>query len=98
MNPRTLVLLAVLTLGILPYRASAQFGFSPIRRPNIANIFKPVVGQGAAYDVTDKDGKKSQMEMYVVDKEMVGTEQGYWMEVGHSVDQTGNLAYGKMLV
>jgi hypothetical protein len=80
------------------HRASAQFGLGPIKRPNIANIFHPVVGQGAAYDSVDKDGKKSHMEMYVVDKEMVGTEQGYWMEVGHSVDASGNLTYGKMLV
>src|SRR5215471_8046703 len=93
-----LLLAAALLCSTLAYRASAQFGFSPIKRPNIANIFHPVVGQGAAYDTTDKDGVKSRMEMYVVDKEMVGTEQGYWMEVGHSQDASGNLTYGKMLV
>jgi len=93
-----LVLLATVLSTTLAQRASAQFGLGPIKRPNIANIFHPVVGQGAAYDSVDKDGKKSHMEMYVVDKEMVGTEQGYWMEVGHSVDASGNLTYGKMLV
>lgn len=98
MKRSALLLLATLLCSTLAYRASAQFGISPIKRPNIANIFHPVVGQGAAYDTTDKDGKKSHMEMYVVDKEMVGTEQGYWMEVGHSADAGGNLAYGKMLV
>ena len=99
MKFRAPVLLAVLLCSILAYRASAQFGFgAPIKRPNIANIFHPVVGQGAAYDVTDEEGKKTKMEMYVVDKEMVGTEQGYWMEVGHSRDVSGNLTYGKMLV
>ena len=36
--------------------------------------------------------------MYVVDKEMVGTEQGYWIELGHGEDASGNLKYGKMLV
>src|SRR5262245_13288052 len=98
MKLRAMVLLAVLLCGTLAYRASAQFGFSPIKRPNIANIFHPVVGQGAAYDTIDNDGKNSHMEMYVVDKEMVGTEQGYWMEVGHSQDAGGNLTYGKVLV
>jgi hypothetical protein len=98
MKRTALVLLATTLCTTLAYRASAQFGFSPIKRPNIANIFHPVVGQGAAYDTIDKDGKKSHMEMYVVDKEMVGTEQGYWMEVGHSADASGNLTYGKMLV
>jgi len=88
---------AALSTSLVP-GTFAQFGLSPIKRPNIANIFHPVLGQGAAYDSTDSDGKKSHMEMYVVDKEMVGTEQGYWMEVGHSADASGNLVYGKMLV
>src|SRR5690349_23204418 len=99
MKSTALILLAASAVCItLTSSASAQFGISPIKRPNIANIFHPVVGQGAAYETTDKDGKKTQMEMYVVDKEMVGTEQGYWMEVGHSADAGGNLTYGKMLV
>jgi hypothetical protein len=92
-----LLLAAALCIAPAP-RASAQFGISSIKRPNIANIFHPVVGQGAAYDTVDKDGKKSHMEMYVVDKETVGTAQGYWMEVGHTADANGNLMYGKMLV
>ena len=98
MKRTALLLLAAVLCTTLASRTSAQFGFSPIKRPNIANIFHPVVGQGAAYETTDKDGKKSHMEMYVVDKEMVGSEQGYWMEVGHSADASGNLRYGKMLV
>ena len=98
MKRTALILLASAVCITLTSPASAQFGIGPIKRPNIANIFHPVVGQGAAYDTVDKDGKKSQMEMYVVDKEMVGTEQGYWMEVGHSKDASGNLMYGKMLV
>lgn len=98
MKLRAIVLLAAILCGTLAYQASAQFGIGSVKRPNIANIFHPVVGQGAAYETTDKDAKKSHMEMYVVDKEMVGTEQGYWMEVGHSPDASGTLTYGKMLV
>jgi hypothetical protein len=98
MKRTALILLASSVCITLWSPASAQFGITPIKRPNIANIFHPVVGQGAAYSTVDKDGKESQMEMYVVDKEMVGTEQGYWMEVGHSKDASGNLMYGKMLV
>src|SRR5262244_193272 len=98
MKRLALLFVAAALSGALASRASAQFGLGAIKRPNIANIFHPVVGQGAAYETTDKDGKKSRMEMYVVDKEMVGTEQGYWMEIGHSQDAGGNLQYGKMLV
>jgi hypothetical protein len=75
-----------------------QLGFSPIKRPNIANIFRPEVGQGAVYEQTDSEGKKSRMEMSVVGKEMVGTEEGFWMEVGHNEGKDGNLKYGKVLV
>lgn len=93
-----LLLLCAVVCAFLVPGASAQFGFTPFKRPNIANIFHPVIGAGAVYEETDKDGKKSNMEMSVVDKEMVGTEQGYWMEVGHVVDESGQLHYGKVLV
>jgi hypothetical protein len=48
-----LLFLAFMTCIALGPRASAQFGVSPIKRPNIANIFHPVVGQGAAYETVD---------------------------------------------
>jgi len=98
MNRKALVLLAAMagTLGAL--RAYGQFGFSPIKRPNIANIFHPVVGAGASYQQTKNDGKKSTMEMSIVGSEMVGAQQGYWMEVGHSDGDAGQVTYGKMLV
>lgn len=75
-----------------------QFGLSPIRRPNIANIFHPVVGTGAVYEQTDRDGEKSTMEMSIVGSEMVGTQQGYWMEVGHTGKESSEPTYGKSLV
>jgi hypothetical protein len=84
------------TVGAL--QAYGQFGFSPIKRPNIANIFHPVVGAGASYEQTKKDGKKSTMEMAIVGSEMVGAQQGYWMEVGHADSGAGPVTYGKMLV
>jgi hypothetical protein len=98
MKRTILVLLAAAVGTSIAPPTSAQFGMSPIKRPNIANIFRPVVGQGAQYENTDKDGKKTKMEMYVVGKEMVGSEEGYWMEVGHGQDSQGNLTYGRMLV
>src|SRR5258705_7005357 len=58
--------------------ANAQLGVGMFKRPNIANIFHPVVGGGAAYERTDHDGKTSTMEMSIVGSEMVGTKQGSW--------------------
>ena len=92
------LMVAAVCMGVA-VSASAQFGgLTAIKRPNIANIFHPVVGAGAAYEQTDKQGRKSVMEMSVVGKEMVGTQDAYWMEVGHAADQSGTLTYAKMLV
>lgn len=91
-------LLAAVVLAGLGSAAYGQFGMSPIKRPNIANVFRPVVSQGAVYEETGEDGKKRKSEMYVVGKEMVGTEEAYWVEIGHSADAEGNLSYAKLLV
>jgi hypothetical protein len=59
---KVLVLLAAMVCTAGPANVYAQFGFGTIKRPNIANIFHPVVGAGAVYEETDKQGKKSTME------------------------------------
>ena len=98
MKRKTLLLLAALSSALAP-SVSAQLGnITAFKRPNIANLFHPVVGSGAAYEQTDQQGAKSKIEMSTVDKEMVGTQQGYWMEVGHAAEGSGTLTYGKMLV
>src|SRR5260221_503635 len=63
-----------------------------------AGAVYPVVGAGTAYEETKKDGKKSSIEMSIVGSEMVGTQQGYWMEVGHAGSSAEQVTYGKMLV
>jgi len=98
MKAKALLVAAALSITLAP-SLSAQFGnLAPFKRPNIANIFHPVVGAGAAYEQTSQRGSKSKIEMSIVDKEMVGTQQGYWMEFGHAAESTGSLTYGKMLV
>ena len=98
MKRAALTLLAVMVCGVGASQVYAQFGFPSIKRPNIANIFHPVVGAGTVYEQTKKDGKKSTMEMSIVGSEMVGTQQGYWMEVGMGSTDAGQVMYGKMLV
>jgi hypothetical protein len=96
---KVLVLLAVAVCTAGTSQVRAQFGFTPIKRPNIANIFHPVVGAGTVYEQTDRDGTKSLMELSVVGSEMVGTQQGYWMEFGHNNKRgNGDLTYGKALI
>jgi hypothetical protein len=76
MKRKALVLLAAVACAAGASQVRGQFGFSAIKRPNIANIFHPVVGAGTTYEETKKDGKKSTMEMSIVGSEMVGEQQG----------------------
>src|SRR5579862_7508945 len=95
------VLALVVAAGCMGVAASARAqlgGLIPLKRPNIANIFRPEVGGGAAYEETDSEGRKSRLELSVVGKEMVGTQEAYWMEMGHASADAAGLMYGKALV
>ena len=93
-----LVLLAAACSLCLASGAGAQLGgMNFFSKPNIADIFKPVVGQGAVYQETTEGRPGHEMEMFIVGKEMTPTGEGYWMEMGmtHSGDQK---IYSKMLM
>ena len=56
-------------------------GLNPFKKPNIADIFKPVVGNGAVYETqrTDQeDAPKQPLEMTVVGKESFEGREAYW--------------------
>jgi hypothetical protein len=79
----------------------AQMGMNLFKKPNIADIFKPVVGGGALYETQRTDQQnapKRPLEMSVVGKEMVDGKEGYWMEFGHPDEMSGTMVYAKMLV
>lgn len=76
--------------------AYAQMGMDFFKKPAIGDIFKPVVGRGAIYEV-QRDPKKTTLEVTVVGQEPFGGKDAYWLEFGHS-DQSGAMSYGKMLV
>jgi hypothetical protein len=79
----------------------AQMGMNLFKKPNISDIFKPVVGSGAVYETTtsrDKNSAPSQMEMTIVDKELVDGEQGYWLEFSNQAHGQGAVMYSKVLV
>ena len=58
--------------------ALAQMGMG-MRPPTIPGEFKPVVGSGAQYQMTTKQGNLD-MAVAVVGKESVNGADGYWME------------------
>jgi len=86
------VMLAALALAT---PLAAQM-FGP-RVPTLSGIWHPVVGTGAAYEIT-KDGKKSQIELSIVGKEDVDGKTGFWQEVVMTDSRTSQPLYAKTLV
>lgn len=79
-----------MAIGFAPWSAG-QMGMG--RPPSIAGVFNPLVGSGASYEMTRKNGEKSSFDMYVVDKEA----GGYWIEYAMEVPQMHGTMYSKML-
>ena len=91
------VLLATACCLCLAGGANAQLGgMNFFSKPNIADIFKPVVGQGAVYLSTTEGKPGHEMEMTIVGKEMTPAGEAYWMEMAmpHAGEQK---IYSKML-
>ena len=91
---RVFAVFAVLAMA-LPL--SAQMGMGP-RMPDMNGIWHPVVGTGAAYEMTGRDGTKSQMEITIVGKETVNGKDGYWMEMAMASPRSGGQMYVKNLI
>lgn len=101
MKRMQLVLLAAAACLLATYSASAQLGMNIFKKPNIADLFKPVVGSGGLYETQPSNQQKaaSQLEMTIVAKEMVDGQQGYWMEMGHKANSDPRpMQYSKILV
>jgi len=78
-----------------------MMGLSPFKKPNIADIFKPVVANGAVYETqrTDQEGAPKQpLEMAVVGRESFEGKEAYWLEFAHTDARSGSLGYAKMLM
>jgi hypothetical protein len=65
-------------------------------RAGIANIFHRSSVR-VLHEWVDHEGKRSTMEMSIVEPEMIGTQEGYWMEVGHT-EKFQEPVYAKVLV
>jgi hypothetical protein len=87
-----LVMLATLALA-MPLAAQM---FGP-RTPTLSGVWHPVVGTGAAYEIT-KDGKKSEMEIIIVGKEDVDAKPAFWMEMAMTDQRTSQPVFVKSLM
>jgi hypothetical protein len=73
-------------------------GMDMFKRPSITKVFHPVVGRGAAYLDTDKDGKTSRTsEIAVVAKDSFEGKESFWMQIV-STDPQGKMFVGKSLI
>jgi hypothetical protein len=78
--------------------AAAQMGMDMFKRPSITKVFHPVIGKGAVYLDTDKDGKNSRTsEIAVVGKESFEGMESFWMQIV-STDTQGKTFLGKSLI
>lgn len=77
--------------------ASAQFGM-PGGPPQLHGVFNPEVGQGAAYEVQNADGKKMTMEITVVGKESADGKDGYWFETDLPGTPQGEMVMKALMV
>lgn len=74
--------------------AAQMFGPKP---PTLSGIWHPVVGTGAAYEMT-KDGKKNEMEITIVGKEDVDGKTAYWLEIAMTDQRSSQPVYVKNLM
>ena len=94
---RTKRVLVVVTMLALASPLGAQMGMGP-RTPDMSGVWHPVVGSGGAYEMTNRGGNKSQMEITIVGKEDVGGKTGFWMEMAVASPRSGGDMYMKYLI
>lgn len=90
---------SLIPILLLAFAAVAQMGrmagpqmFTP------RGIFNPVVGAGAQYAVTTKNGSNMSVELAIVGKESSGGKDGYWYEVSADQPQQGTFTAKMLLV
>ena len=92
-----LAILAAISLAAAS-SSQAQMGMDMFKRPSIMKVFHPVVGKGAVYLDTDKDGKTSRTsEIAVVGKDSFEGKESFWMQFV-STDPQGKTFIGKSLI
>jgi hypothetical protein len=85
------VMLAIVALAM---PLAAQMG---MQVPTLSGIFRPVVGTGAVYQVTQEGGKTSTMDFAVLGKEDMGGKTGYWIEMSMTDPKAGGEITMKVL-
>jgi len=91
------VALALSILWVAPGARGQTFG-NPFETAVMRKYWNPVVGAGAAFEVTEKKGKKRTEEWDILSQETVEGKKAYWLGFSvESADFKGKV-YGKILV
>lgn len=93
---RAVIFLAFGFLAIVTL-VRAQMGMDIFKRPSITKAFHPVIGKGAAYQSTGKDGGTRNTEIGIVGKDSADGKEGYWMEFVSAAND-GKQMVGKVLI
>ncbi|HEV3275961.1 MAG TPA: hypothetical protein VG860_04020 [Terriglobia bacterium] len=80
---RSFVATAVAVIGL----AAVCWSQGMMRPPNIPGEFKPVVGSGAQYQLTDKKGAMHDWTWAVVGKGTADGQDAYWLEMRSTTPQ-----------
>jgi hypothetical protein len=94
------LLLCSAALLLINFTVRAQMGMNVFQKPSIANIFHPVVGSGALYQVTSTDSPNDlpkQQQFSIVGKEVVDGSDAFWMEFADQ-GKGGTRTIGKVLI
>jgi hypothetical protein len=94
---KTKQIVVLLTVLAMALPLGAQMGMGP-RMSDMSGIWHPVVGSGGAYEMTDRNGMKTQMEMTIVGKEDVSGKPGFWMEMAITNPRASGQMFMKYLV
>jgi len=71
---------SALAVCFLASSGAAQFPGMP-GPPMVRGVWSPVVGAGAAYEVVDRRGVKTEMEIAIVGSETFQGQPAHWMEI-----------------
>jgi hypothetical protein len=88
----TVAAIMAFALG-LALRAGAQMAGMGVQE--VRGVFKPVVGSGASYESVKTDGRKTQFDIAIVEKDPSGA---YWTEYAMTDQGTKGMVYAKSLI
>jgi hypothetical protein len=66
--------------------------------PQIRGVWHPVVGSGAVYEMQEASGKTHEIQFAVLDSEPVGSDTGYWLEMGSRGGGGTSFVFKQLLV